>query len=547
MTSARPSQSSLSDKTAQENRPIAIDQHDSSSRNVLLDATAAADLNKQNVASNAGIDAAAFHPDLRSEILAANPSFPHTQIQFRSNTIAPSPPLAQSPSLDGSRPKTDDDSGASRYQPSPLNTDFADDHRHSDLPGHPGPPHRTDSLNSNYGLSPSSGSTRPSAIALKHKNSASSLKPVSRTPSFKKGGYFGGHSAASSTVPSPIITAMGDVTPLPSPLLSTDSPGPWKRFRRPSQEHHGHRLSPPTTDSVLVTSTGESVAAALAHQIKRKVYAGLGPEGVQNGSDKTEDQLPTHGRNRSVSEYVPDPLGIPKRMITVSGSHVKPGPDGEGHMRREPHLSEARGLTPIEKPPTPPPSESSLASAQTESIETKKKGQHEYFEARGRNDNKKRRWRSIKLLGQGTFSRVMLATSQIAPSDDEDESSGLLTPDPTSRYDRRTLVAVKVCESGPKGGASEDRVEMSLKRELEIMQSIRHPSLIDLKAWNVEPTRAILVLSYCPGGDLFDVASGHRELLTPSLLRRMFAELVGAVKYLHEMRIVHRDIKLESE
>lgn len=255
-------------------------------------------------------------------------------------------------------------------------------------------------------------------------------------------------------------------------------------------------------------------------------------------------------------------------MVTVSGSHVKSDLKDvetgfEPHMRREPHLSEARGLTPVEKPPTPPPSESSLSTADTLSASgsgsstrsSTKTSQAEYFEAYGRHDKKRRRWKALKMLGQGTFSRVMLATSQIsAASDDEDyptttaaAASGLHTPEPMPQYERRTLVAVKVCEHGPKGGASEDRIEMSLKRELEIMQCIHHPSLVHLKAWNIELTRAILVLSYCPGGDLFDVASGHREVLNPGLLRRIFAELVGAVMYLHSLNIVHRDIKLESK
>ncbi|KAM0283292.1 hypothetical protein ACHAQH_002588 [Verticillium albo-atrum] len=306
----------------------------------------------------------------------------------------------------------------------------------------------------------------------------------------------------------------------------------------------------PTPDSVLVSASGESIAAALANASKRKVYAGLGPDGTEAKAGKNGHSGPVqHGRNRSISEYVPESTAVPRRHVTVSGSHAKPEQTAEAsepHMRREINLAESRGLAQtVAQPPTPPPSESSKSDS---SAGSKSKPQAECFEAYGRNDGKKRRWRAVKLLGQGTFSRVMLATSQMNAEEDD----CLTTQQPeistleTTQPHRKTLVAVKVCEHGPRGGASEERIEMSLKRELEIMQSIDHPSLVRLKAWAIEPTRAVLVLSHCPGGDLFDVATGHREVLRPSLLRRMFAELVGAVKYLHERRICHRDIKLEN-
>ncbi|KAK1526093.1 uncharacterized protein CCOS01_08511 [Colletotrichum costaricense] len=468
-------------------------------------------------------------------------SFPYVsnpQIQFQTHTIAPSPPLSES-SFQQLEPPS-----SQRPGPSPLAASNSLRIQTSDF--HPSLPTRTD-IHSNDALS----TPRRPSNALQHKTSSSNLKPISRTPSFKAAiaNSLGPASATSSCMPSPILSAMSDVTPLPSPLLSGDSPGPWRRLgvRPPSRD----QMQNPAPDSVLVTSTGESIAVALANASKRKVYAGLVAEGSDGAGAKGPlNGKAEHARNRSISEYIPDPNYVPKRHITVSGSHTKPtnGPDSglEPHMRREANLAESRGLTPaIAQPPTPPPSESSRDSTEM-AIGKPKPAITEYFEAYGR-DRKKRRWRAIKTLGQGTFSRVMLATSQMDDGSELLRTDNSLTPiSKMSPSFRKTLVAVKVCEHGPRGGASEERIEMSLKRELEIMQTISHPSLVHLKAWNIEPSRAILVLSHCPGGDLFDVATGHRQLLKPALLRRMFAELVGAVRYLHERRIVHRDIKLEN-
>ncbi|GKT48929.1 uncharacterized protein ColSpa_09110 [Colletotrichum spaethianum] len=236
-------------------------------------------------------------------------SFPYVsnpQIQFQAHTIAPSPPLSES-SFQQLEPPP-----GQRPGPSPLASNSL---RIQTSDFHPNLPTRPD----NHSNATFSTPRRPST-GLHHQTSSSSLKPISRTPSFKAAiaNSLGPASATSSCMPSPILSAMSDVTPLPSPLLSGDSPGPWKRLgvRPPSRD----QMPNPTPDSVLVSATGESIAAALANASKRKVYAGLVAEGADGaGAKGPANGKAEHARNRSISEYNPEPTycrgHIPSRRM----------------------------------------------------------------------------------------------------------------------------------------------------------------------------------------------------------------------------------------
>ena len=256
-------------------------------------------------------------------------------------------------------------------------------------------------------------------------------------------------------------------------------------------------------------------------------------------------------KNRSISEYVPEGMQVPKSRNIVVSSSAAPAvaqqalspPDDS--MHREQYLAIQRGLAiSIPKPPTPP---DSTSGKENEDLETTPSTKFHPFPgvppvsyaAYAVSDAKPKKWRSLRQLGQGTFSTVMLATSEGA-----DMSDGTIKTE--DEVNPKSLVAVKICEKGPTGGADEKKIEISIKRELELMKSCHHPSLVQLKAVNMLERQALLVLNYCAGGDLFDLANTNLDILTTSLIRRMFAELVGAVRYLHLQYIVHRDIKLES-
>lgn len=82
-------------------------------------------------------------------------------------------------------------------------------------------------------------------------------------------------------------------------------------------------------------------------------------------------------------------------------------------------------------------------------------------------------------------------------------------------------------------------------REISILRDLSHPNIVRLHEM-VETDRHIgIIMEYASGGELFDYILNNRYLKDNSA-RRLFAQLVSGVGYLHKRGIVHRDLKLEN-
>ncbi|KAL8972447.1 MAG: hypothetical protein Q9183_000551 [Haloplaca sp. 2 TL-2023] len=126
-----------------------------------------------------------------------------------------------------------------------------------------------------------------------------------------------------------------------------------------------------------------------------------------------------------------------------------------------------------------------------------------------------------KTLGEGEFGKVKLGW----------------------RRDGSVQVAVKLIRREALGG-NPSRLP-KIYREISILRELSHPNIVRLHE-KMETDRYIgIVLEYASGGELFDYILLHRYL-KDNAARKLFAQLISGVGYLHKKGIVHRDLKLEN-
>ena len=82
-------------------------------------------------------------------------------------------------------------------------------------------------------------------------------------------------------------------------------------------------------------------------------------------------------------------------------------------------------------------------------------------------------------------------------------------------------------------------------REIKILESIKHPNIIELYEVIDTKTAIFMIMEYAAGGELFDyIVSKNR--LAEKEAANFYYQLVTGIEFLHSQKIAHRDLKPEN-
>lgn len=85
----------------------------------------------------------------------------------------------------------------------------------------------------------------------------------------------------------------------------------------------------------------------------------------------------------------------------------------------------------------------------------------------------------------------------------------------------------------------------NIKREISIMRRLKHPHIVQLDEVLATKTKIYFVLEFVKGGELFaKIAKAGR--FSEEQSRKIFQQLISAVRYCHNRGVYHRDLKPEN-
>uniref|UniRef100_W5NEV5 non-specific serine/threonine protein kinase n=1 Tax=Lepisosteus oculatus TaxID=7918 RepID=W5NEV5_LEPOC len=107
------------------------------------------------------------------------------------------------------------------------------------------------------------------------------------------------------------------------------------------------------------------------------------------------------------------------------------------------------------------------------------------------------------------------------------------------------LLPVGDTSSGRSAGGLKRKSLPKLFREVRIMKILNHPNIVKLFEVIETEKTLYLVMEYASGGEVFDYLVAHGRMKEKEA-RAKFRQIVSAVQYCHQKRIVHRDLKVSG-
>lgn len=131
----------------------------------------------------------------------------------------------------------------------------------------------------------------------------------------------------------------------------------------------------------------------------------------------------------------------------------------------------------------------------------------------------------VEKIGKGAFGEVFL----------------------TKNHKNEQLFATKKID---KGKIKDERLKRYFETEILILRQVNHENIIKLKETLKDSDSFYLVFEYCNGGDLAGSLQKYKEKFgkpfDQETVQYIMRQIISGFEHIHDMKIIHRDIKLEN-
>ena len=131
----------------------------------------------------------------------------------------------------------------------------------------------------------------------------------------------------------------------------------------------------------------------------------------------------------------------------------------------------------------------------------------------------------LRLLGKGSYGEVYLSLNQNA----------------------KKLFATKKV----KRKKTDDEMTKYFKNEINILRILNHPNIVKLEEIKMDENNYYMVMEYINGGELSDYLNKYKEkyhakAFPEEIVQYLMKQIIDALIYIHDLNIIHRDLKLEN-